>query len=86
MYPWRELHRSEVVFLIASYQMVHNFKCPITDDNFDFLLRWCLPGSSTVKLLFFPLWLTSILEGSYAHHYTNTAQLTNILVFCGEIF
>lgn len=38
--------------------------CPITGDvNFDHLIKWTLPGFSTLKLSPFPLQFISVLKG-----------------------
>lgn len=49
-------HRSEVFLSVCHMRryLMLNFPC-IGHVSFNLLVRWCLPGLSIVKLLFFPL-------------------------------
>ena len=66
---WQQYQRNGVPFSVN-----HNRD----DTNLDHLIRWCLPDFSTVKLLFFPLWLVNIW-GDTLWDYENTVFLFKLL-------
>lgn len=50
-----EDHKGEVLFFFAPYQEVYDISMTKGEVSLDHMGEVALPGSSTVKLLFFPL-------------------------------